>query len=228
MLINNKSMITITENNSTLKNKKGCYIGDSYSVPEVYQNYLRNEFGVLEGYAGVLNTIGDKKLYNNGWSVRAIVDKIISCTLDDTADFVVIMAGTNDAHYAIANTYEGYEEVGTIDDDISDYKNTSPKTFCMDLKKLFELTLKKYSGKPIIYVIQPVRKDSLASQGINERLETQNNLAKQICNMYSIKYIDLFHEYSSGIILADGIHPDTNSYKKIGRLIGKQLDSMMI
>ena len=98
----------------------------------------------------------------------------------------------------------------------------------MDLKKLFELTLKKYSGKPIVYVMQPVRKDKLASQGINERLETQNNLAKQICNMYSIKYIDLFHEYSSGIILADGIHPDTNSYKKIGRLIGKQLDSMMI
>ena len=111
MLINNKSMITITENNSTLKNKKGCYMGDSYSVPEVYQNYLRNEFGVLEGYAGVLNTIGEKKLYGNGWSVRAIVDKIIGGTLDDTADFVVIMAGTNDAHYAIANTYEGYEEV---------------------------------------------------------------------------------------------------------------------
>ena len=110
MLINNKSMITITENNSTLKNKKGCYMGDSYSVPEVYQNYLRNEFGVLEGYAGVLNTIGSKKLYGNGWSVRAIVDKIINCTLDDTADFVVIMAGTNDAHYAIANTYEGYED----------------------------------------------------------------------------------------------------------------------
>ena len=93
-------------------------MGDSYSVPEVYQNYLRNEFGVLEGCAGVLNTIGSKKLYGNGWSVRAIVDKIINCTLDDTADFVVIMAGTNDAHYAIANTYEGYEEVGTIDDDI--------------------------------------------------------------------------------------------------------------
>ena len=138
------------------------------------------------------------------------------------------MAGTNDAHYAIANTYEGYEEVGTIDDDISDYKNTFPKIFCMDLKKLFELTLKKYSGNPIVYVMQPVRKDSLASQGINERLEIQNNLAKQICNMYSIKYIDLFHEYSSGIILTDGIHPNMNSYKKIGRLIGKQLDSMMI
>ena len=76
--------------------------------------------------------------------------------------------------------------------------------------------------------MQPVRKDKLASQGINERLETQNNLAKQICNMYSIKYIDLFHEYSSGIILTDGIHPNMNSYKKIGRLIGKQLDSMMI
>ena len=43
-----------------------------------------------------------------------------------------------------------------------------------------------------------------------------------------IKYIDLFHEYSSGIILTDGIHPNMNSYKKIGRLIGKQLDSMMI
>ena len=175
-----------------------------------------------------MNTIGSKRLYGNGWSVRAIVDKIINCTLDDTADFVVIMAGTNDAHYAITNMYEGFEEVGTIDDDISDYKNTSPKTFCMDLKKLFELTLKKYSGKPIVYVMQPVRKDKLASQGINERLETQNNLAKQICNMYSIKYIDLFHEYSSGIILTDGVHPDTNSYKKIGRLIGKQLDSMMI
>ena len=139
MLINNKSMITIIENNSTLKNKKGCYMGDSYSVPEVYQNYLRNEFGVLEGYAGVLNTIGSKRLYGNGWSVRDIVDKIIGCTLDDTADFVVIMAGTNDAHYAIANTYEGYEEVGTIDDDISDYKNTSSKTFCMDLKNYLNL-----------------------------------------------------------------------------------------
>lgn len=195
---------------------------------KVYQNYLRNEFGVLEGYAGVLNTIGSKKLYGNGWLVRAIVDKIINCTLDDTADFVVIMAGTNDAHYAIANTYEGYEEVGTIDDDISDYKNTSPKTFCMDLKKLFELTLKKYSGKPIVYIMQPVRKDSLASQGINKRLETQNNLAKQICNMYSIKYIDLFHEYSNEIILTDRVYHDTNSYKKIGRLIGKQLDSMII
>lgn len=228
MLINNKSMITITENNSTLKNKKGCYMGDSYSATEIYQNYLRSEFGVLEGCAGVLNTIGSKKLYSNGWSVRTIVDKIIGCTLDNTADFVVIMAGTNDAHYAITNLYEGYGKVGTIDDDISDYENTSTKTFCMDLKKLFELTLKKYAGKPIIYVIQPVRKDSLASQGINERLETQNNLAKQICNMYSIKYIDLFHEYSSGIILTDGVHPDTNSYKKIGRLIGKQLDSMMI
>ena len=40
------------------------------------------------------------------------------------------MAGTNDAHYAITNMYEGFEEVGTIDDDISDYKNTSHKTFC--------------------------------------------------------------------------------------------------
>ena len=39
MLINNKSMITITENNSTLKNKKGSYMGDSYSVSEVYQNF---------------------------------------------------------------------------------------------------------------------------------------------------------------------------------------------
>ena len=35
------TFINITENNSTLKNKKGCYMGDSYSVPEVYQNYLR-------------------------------------------------------------------------------------------------------------------------------------------------------------------------------------------
>ena len=46
--------------------------------------------------------------------------------------------------------------------------------------------------------------------------------------MYNVKYIYLFHEYSSGIILTDGVHPNTNSYKKIGRLIGKQLDSMMI
>ena len=58
----------------------------------------------------------------------------------------------------------------------------------MDLKKLFELTLKKYSVKIIIYVMQPAKKDSLASQEINERLEIQNNLAKQIYNMYSVKY----------------------------------------
>ena len=60
-------------------------------------------------------------------------------------------------------------------------------------------------------------------------LDRQREIATaihQLCELNSIRVLDLFNEYTVSLVLGDGVHPDSTSGKRIVKLIGLELEKM--
>ena len=144
-------------------------------------------------------------------------------------DINSIFSKTNDAQY-IDISGNGNESlppgyiVGNYDDSIDLYRTS----FHASVKLLLKTVLENYVGKPILWVGSPRRgqlKD-IPPTGINGKLQTFTDYIAQHCKDYGIKFLDLYNEYNCFTVLADGIHPTSETYIRLGKLIGNVFNNM--
>ena len=104
--------------------------------------------------------------------------------MEDDADIITIFGGTND--------YGASMPLGTID-------STDITTFYGGLNVLIEGLINKYPGKGIGYII-PMRRKGMTNASNKARFETYVNAIIEVCEKYSIPYLDLYR--------AGGLNPD--------------------
>lgn len=99
---------------------------------------------------------------------------------DDSFDIVSIMSGVNERGLV-------YSKLGTIDDAIVD----TPTTLCGAVKKAINDVQAKYPNA-IIFVMTTIPGEALNALNDKE-LDSYCNKIKEICKMYNVPCLDLFH-----------------------------------
>lgn len=214
---------TNTGISSNISRMKLLFIGDSMSAPLKWQTAMTKRYGI--------DLDNSKNYSGNGWSILSVNEQIYrhQHPLDATKDGVIIMLGTNDAHYIYNGeigsgiTAEGYTE-GNYDDSTDLYKTS----FHASVKLLLKTVLENYAGKPILWVGSPRRNSAtdIPPTTTNAKLQKFTDYIAQHCKDYGIKFLDLYNEYNCFTVLSDGIHPNDNTYIKLGRLIGNVFNNM--
>lgn len=211
---------TNTGISSNISGMKLLFIGDSMSAPLKWQTAMAERYGI--------DLDNSKNFAGNGWSIRS-VNGDIDKAFDTIKDGVIIMLGTNDAQY-IDISGNGSESsppgyiVGNYDDSTDLYQTS----FHASVKRLLETVLRKYVGKPILWVGSPRRQNALniPPTETNAKLQTFTEYIAQHCKEYGIKFLDLYNEYNCYTVLGDKIHPTDETYIKLGRLIGNVFNNM--
>ena len=211
---------TNTGISSNISGMKLLFIGDSMSTSLRWQTAMAERYGI--------DLDNSKNFAGNGWSIRSVNDQI-NQAFDTIKDGVIIMLGTNDAQY-IDISGNGNESlppgyiVGNYDDSIDLYQTS----FHASVKRLLETVLRKYVGKPILWVGSPRRMNALniPPTEVNAKLQTFTEYIAQHCKDYGIKFLDLYNEYNCYTILTDKIHPTSETYIKLGRVIGNVFNNM--
>ena len=211
---------TNTGISSNISGMKLLFIGDSMSAPLRWQTAMAERYGI--------DLDNSKNFAGNGWCIRSVNEQI-NKALDTIKDGVIIMIGTNDAQYidisgnGSGSLPPGYT-VGNYDDSTDLYQTS----FHASVKKLLETVLRKYVGKPILWVGSPRRQDALniPPTETNAKLQTFTEYIAQHCKDYGIKFLDLYNEYNCYTVLADKVHPNDDTYIKLGRLIGNVFNNM--
>ena len=211
---------TNTGISSNISGMKLLFIGDSMSTSLRWQTAMAERYGI--------DLDNSKNFAGNGWSIRSVNGEIYKA-LDTIKDGVIIMLGTNDAQYidisgnGSGSLPPGYT-VGNYDDSTDLYQTS----FHASVKKLLETVLRKYVGKPILWVGSPRRQNALniPPTETNAKLQTFTEYIAQHCKDYGIKFLDLYNEYNCYTELADKIHPTSETYIKLGRLIANVFNNM--
>ena len=172
---------TNTGISSNISGKKLLFIGDSMSVPLKWQTAMAERYGI--------DLVNSKNYSGNGWSILTINEQIYrhQHPLDATKDGVIIMLGTNDAQYidisgnGSGSVPPGYT-VGNYDDSTDLYQTS----FHASVKKLLETVLRKYVGKPILWVCSSMIQNSLniPPTDTNAKLQTFTEYIAQLYKYY--------------------------------------------
>jgi len=181
-------------------------VGDSYTAAGRYQ---------IE----VARICGFEKVKIDGVVGRMFSDFTQNITAEvlDDVDVLTIMGG--------ANNFQGLR-LGTIDD------TPDSGTWYGMIKLLIDhiLTL-----KPSVRLVFITQSRYYASQGANINGVTQEMMAnamKETCQYYSIPVIDVFSKcgfntYTESVYMSgDKLHPNNIGYKKIGEIIGEELNKL--
>lgn len=217
-----------TSNN--LRNKKITFLGDSitfgrngandtYEVDKPYPTIISEKTGCISTNMGVCgSTIGgdqttiDGKL--NGY--RPINERIKDVNAD--SDYLIIFAGTNDFGSGDAQV-----ELGTIDDE------PSHLTVYASLKKIFNYYYDNFNTTKIGFVLPLQRTTMNANNSFGYKLKEYINAIKEVCELYSIPYLDLYNsggcyplnENWKNNNLPDGLHPNQKFYYDLAdKIIG--------
>ena len=214
---------TNTGISSNISGMKLLFIGDSMSTSLRWQTAMAERYGI--------DLDNSKNYAGNGWSIQSVNYQFFhnQQALDTTKDGVIIMLGTNDAHYIYNSevgsgfSLPGYT-IGSYDDSTDLYQTS----FHASVKKLLETVLREYVGKPILWVGSPRRKyaQNIPPTDTNAKLQVFTDYIAQHCKDYGIKFLDLFNEYNCYTVLADGIHPTSETYIRLGKLIGNVFNNM--
>ena len=183
--------------NSNLTGLKGVFIGDSMTVRGGWISYMVNNFGIDPNYT---------KICGNGRTITYMA-QIIADTPTD-ADIYVVFGGTNDVNYSSV--------LGKMGD-------TTNTTFYGACDVICKWLANNCKGKRVLFVGSPRRTDDLVK---NENLSTFIDAEKEVCYKYGIKHLDLYHDYATYALLADGVHFNLEGERLNGRVIGNTLNNM--
>ena len=147
-------------------------------------------------------------------------------TMDDDADIVVIFGGTNDFGHGQAP--------------LGEFGDRTVFTFYGALHNLALLRIKKYVGKPRVFLTPVHRISEDGSQAWKPEGVTQHPLCdyvkaiREVCEYYSIPVLDMYKD--SGVhgnvaeyceqYMPDGLHPNDKGYAQIANKIVKFLENL--
>lgn len=187
------------------------FVGDSITNQETFIRYIASNYNV-----------NPQKYAANGLTLQAnqIVGGTSSClsSADKNADGIVILGGTNDAHYITANG-EGTYKFGSIGD-------TTTESFCGAVDVMCRYLLSNFKGKRILICSPMTRDDTINGKSMRAVLENYVNAEKQIVESYGLPFLDLFHNYAHYHYSTDGLHPSQQGGNLYGRVIAKKLEDM--
>lgn len=214
-------LINLSVSNSRiLKNKKISFLGDSITygyngaksntrVDLPYPEIIKNNTGCISTNLGINgSTIGGTgeiiEGIRNGYEPMNIRISNVS----SNADYLVIFGGTNDFFSSDAQV-----TLGTI-------KDEDNSTFYGGLKKMFEYYYNNFLNTKIGYILPLKRSMMNTKNKFGYELKDYINAIMEVCNMYSIPYLNLFDEgqcYPLNSIwknrnLPDGLHPNQEFY----------------
>ena len=134
--------------------------------------------------------------------------------MDSNADIVIMSGSINDCEYWSDGNY-----LGELTNDFTSELNTN--TFYGALESMCKNALQKWSGKPIIYVIE--HRMTLDNTGYGQYYLQLHNAIVEVMNKWGISIVDLFHEmpslnyndgYKTTYTTGDGTHPNYDGYAK--------------
>lgn len=199
--------------------KKWLSLGDSITARGWYQPHVVSELG-LASYVnfGVGGTTLARKTTSDttAMSVRY-------ASMDETADLITVWGGVNDFGYGYGSNTG--TELGTMGD-------TSIDTVYGALKTIIEGLITKYPLAKIAFIITPPVSNAMGMRSPNAkgfRLEQYCQAVREVCEYYSIPYLDLYKQ--SGIneininimtsniggTASDGLHPSALAMERIAK-----------
>lgn len=210
---------------SQWEGKKWLSLGDSITARGWYQPLVVEKLG-LSSYT------------NYGLSGSTLARKTTSDTtsmsvryanMDAAADLITVWGGVNDFGYAYGSN--GGTEIGQMGD-------TSIDTVYGATKAIIEGLTTKYPLAKVAFIITPPVSNSMGMRSANKkgyRLEQYCQAIREVCEYYSIPYIDLYK--TSGIneknvnimtsniagTTADGLHPSRLAMEHIAHKLSSFL-----
>ena len=183
------------------------FVGDSITNQATFISYMISNYNITAN-----------KYAANGLTMQK--NQIVGGRLesaDKNADAIVILGGTNDAHYEL--TKAGEYNFGQIGD-------TTSSSFCGAIDIMCNYLLKNFKGKRILICSPMTRKDTVNGVKMRDQLEKYVNAEKQIVESYGLPFLDLFHSYAHYHFAGDGLHPTQEGGNLYGRVIAKTLENM--
>lgn len=203
---------------ATFGDRTQVYGGVTY----VTQNYDDADFaGISGGWQPTTDPVEIQKRCNN--CARVHVQKFISEVTAGTypvPDIFVFAMGTNDG------------TIGTIEDalngkDANDLSAEVRRTMAGGARWAIQKIIETYPNCRV-YVSAPIQR---ADETANEKGLQKTDILRGICNGLSVGFFNTFGECGitekletgTGIYLRDGLHPDTEGQKLMGRYLAKEI-----
>lgn len=183
------------------------FVGDSITNQATFISYMISNYNITAN-----------KYAANGLTMQK--NQIVGGRLesaDKNADAIVILGGTNDAHYEL--TKAGEYNFGQIGD-------TTSSSFCGAIDIMCNYLLKNFKGKRILICSPMTRTDTVNGVKMRDQLEKYVNAEKQIVESYGLPFLDLFHSYAHYHFAGDGLHPTQEGGNLYGRVMAKALENM--
>lgn len=203
---------------ATFGDRTQVYGGVTY----VTQNYDDADFaGISSGWQPTTDPVEIQKRCNN--CARVHVQKFISEVTAGTypvPDIFVFAMGTNDG------------TIGTIEDalngkDANDLSAEVRRTMAGGARWAIQKIIETYPNCRV-YVSAPIQR---ADETANEKGLQKTDILRGICNGLSVGFFNTFGECGitekletgTGIYLRDGLHPNTEGQKLMGRYLAKEI-----
>jgi lysophospholipase L1-like esterase len=203
-------------------------LGDSFTARNIYQGLIKEilGIGVVNSYGVSGSCISEKVGLDN---TRAMSVRYSSMT--NTTDLITVWGGVNDYGNGSWGS-QGGVPLGVNTD-------TTTATFYGALRVLIEGLLTKYPTKKIAFItpIQMNQANALTyknGQNANAagfKLEQYANAIKEMCDLYAIPCLDLYH--TSGLneknmvqFTEDGLHPNTDGFTFMSHRIAKFIEQI--
>lgn len=205
-----------TSSTSRWNGKTWLSLGDSITARNWYQPMVTADTGLTNVNYGIGGTTIAKTTASDS---EAFCERYTS--MQNTADIVTVWGGVNDFGYSYGSN--GGTELGVFGD-------TSKETFYGALKVLIEGLTTKYKGKKLGFIITPPVSNGMGMRSKNSLgyyLEDYCNAVIEMCEYYSIPYLDLyrksgFNEQNIDIMTSniaqtasDGLHPSMVGFEFI-------------
>jgi hypothetical protein len=195
---------------SMWKNKNWLAIGDSITYANKYQPLVQSGLKIKSVQTDAVP----------GRPVKPMADNLTPDSLKNI-DLITVFGGTND--------YGSNKILGTIKDD----KNQD--TFYGNLKNVIEKINAHKPKKATVVFFTPLKRGAFKNQPVypnpnlsGYKLDDYVNAEKQVCKLYSIPVIDLFHK--SGLEVdnlskytVDNLHPNDRGHQMIAKIMIKEL-----
>lgn len=212
--IPNLPFVSLTTDLQPFKGKVMTYLGDSITQQNKYRNYADVVIAAatknVNAVAGSCVTKGTDNIVGDGTARVPIVDRASTIT---GQDLIFVFAGINDWYYNIP--------IGTE-------SSTVLTTFFGSYKETISVLINNNPGARIV-TATPLQR------GTNRNNYTsQKSYADAIVvasRMYGVPCIDLFGESgitfeNIGTFTSDNVHPNTIGGERIGKFIGKFINSL--
>jgi lysophospholipase L1-like esterase len=192
------------------KNKNWLAIGDSITYANKYQPLVQNALKIKSVQTDAVP----------GRPIKLMADNLTTERLKNI-DLITIFGGTND--------YGSNKNLGTIKDD------KSQDTFYGNLKNIIEKIIANKPEKATVVFFTPLKRGVFKNQPVYPnanssgfKLDDYVNAEKQVCKLYSIPVIDLFHKSGLEVdnlskFTIDNLHPNDEGHKKISNVMIKEL-----